>query len=300
MEKETKIQTFSLIAGSESCNARCPFCVSKMTPNRGITQNVQSIDWNRFNLAFEYAKNGEVQTAMITGKGEPTLFPDQIYGYLEHLLQEEATQSYKIPSKELQTNGIVFEKRKIENESRIREWKKLGLDTIAISVVHFEPEKNRQIYLPYSNSYINLADLMQNLNDYGLKTRLALIMVKGFIDTPDAVGEFLDFAKKNNCEQITIRPVNKPENPTNQSVYSWTANHQIDPDQLLNIQNYLEANSMLIKVFSFGGKLYDYQGMTVCFTNSLTKDVDDKNMRQLIFYPNGTIATDWTKEAKLL
>ncbi len=30
-----KIQTFSIVAGSEACNARCPFCISKMTVPNG-------------------------------------------------------------------------------------------------------------------------------------------------------------------------------------------------------------------------------------------------------------------------
>ena len=31
-----RIQTFSILAGSEACNARCPFCISKMTPPLGV------------------------------------------------------------------------------------------------------------------------------------------------------------------------------------------------------------------------------------------------------------------------
>lgn len=27
-----KIQTLSVVAGTEACNARCPFCVTGMTP----------------------------------------------------------------------------------------------------------------------------------------------------------------------------------------------------------------------------------------------------------------------------
>ena len=31
-----RIQTVSILAGSEVCNARCPFCISKMTPPLGL------------------------------------------------------------------------------------------------------------------------------------------------------------------------------------------------------------------------------------------------------------------------
>jgi hypothetical protein len=124
-------------------------------------------------------------------------------------------------------------------------------------------------------------------------------MVKEFIDNPKAIDEFLEFAKNNNCEEVTLRPVSKPEESRSQDVYDWTSNHQINSEALESICDYFEKKGKLVKKFPFGGRIYDINGMSVCLTNCLTKDAEGY-MRQLIFYPNGIIATDWTKEAKLL
>ena len=77
-----KIQTFSILAGSEACNARCPFCISKMTPPSGVELKEPKVNWRNFRKACLLAKQSGVTTAMFTGKGEPTLFPKQITKFL--------------------------------------------------------------------------------------------------------------------------------------------------------------------------------------------------------------------------
>ena len=97
-----KIQTFSIIAGSEACNAHCPFCISKMTPPQGVTLKTPAVNWRNFRIGAQFAKQYGVTTTMITGKGEPTLFPEQITKYLEEL------RCFNFPFLELQTNGILL------------------------------------------------------------------------------------------------------------------------------------------------------------------------------------------------
>jgi sulfatase maturation enzyme AslB (radical SAM superfamily) len=111
MERETKIQTLSLVVGNEICNARCPFCISKMTPTIDLTRKEPGINWQRFSHAVALAREGNASSVMLTGKGEPTLFPQQISQYLEHLREIEGDKGYEFPAKELQTNGIIFEKQ---------------------------------------------------------------------------------------------------------------------------------------------------------------------------------------------
>ena len=80
-----KIQTFSIVAGSEACNARCPFCISKMTVAHGIDLKEPEVNWRNLRKACLLAQACGVTTAMITGKGEPTLFPNQITRYLHEM-----------------------------------------------------------------------------------------------------------------------------------------------------------------------------------------------------------------------
>jgi hypothetical protein len=39
-----KILTFSIVAGSMACNARCDFCVAGMTPPNGIGPKEPEVD----------------------------------------------------------------------------------------------------------------------------------------------------------------------------------------------------------------------------------------------------------------
>src|ERR1035437_8041677 len=95
-----KFETLSVLAGSTACNARCNFCISRMTPPNGITSK-PILNTDNLEIACRLAEKCGVTTALITGKGEPTLCPPHIDTYLAYL------QRY-FPIIELQTNGIAF------------------------------------------------------------------------------------------------------------------------------------------------------------------------------------------------
>ena len=75
-----KIQTLSIISGGATCNARCPFCISQMT---GKDVSVTPINKINFNKACRLAQINDVTNVIITGKGEPILYPDQITDFLK-------------------------------------------------------------------------------------------------------------------------------------------------------------------------------------------------------------------------
>lgn len=137
-----KITTFSIVAGSLACNARCPFCVARMTPQNNIGTKEPEVNWRNFRKACLLAKQAGTTTVLITSKGEPTLFPDQITTFLEKLGE------FDFPIIEMQTNGILIADGKIDDET-LKRWYDLGLTTVAISIVHYDPKKNHEIYLPY-------------------------------------------------------------------------------------------------------------------------------------------------------
>jgi molybdenum cofactor biosynthesis enzyme MoaA len=130
-----QIQTFNILAGSEACNARCPFCISKMTPPLDVQLKEPEVNWRNFRVACRLAERCGVTTVMLTGKGEPTLFPRQITRYLQ------AMAEFRFPIIELQSNGILLIEQSDVYSGHLRDWYDLGLTTIAISVVHYLPEK---------------------------------------------------------------------------------------------------------------------------------------------------------------
>lgn len=98
-----KFQTISLVAGGPGCNARCPFCISKMTSKKEVSVD---LGVNNRNLlkALTLAWRSGVNTAIITGKGEPLLYPGHVDMYIR-TMQEAAP----FPFIELQTNGSLDE-----------------------------------------------------------------------------------------------------------------------------------------------------------------------------------------------
>lgn len=290
-----KIQTFSIVAGSEACNARCPFCISKMTVPNGVELREPEVNWHNFHKACRLAQMASCTTAMLTGKGEPTLFPVQITKYLSVL------GLYNFPIIELQTNGIPISNKRIPYEV-LKEWHEAGLSTIAISIVHWEPEKNRTIYTPYAKKYIDLPELIGTLHGLGFSVRLACVMLKGYIETPGDVQMLAEVAKANKVEQLTIRAVDKPgfERSQNPQAYNWTAEHSLSEEQKHEIQRWLERNGKYLMPLMHGGKVFDLNGQNVCYTGCLTTDADSGDIRQLIFFPDGHLRYDWQYEGAII
>ena len=283
-----KIRTFSIIAGSEACNARCPFCVSKMTPPLGMELKEPEVNWRNFEVACRFAKQNGVTTAMFTGKGEPTLFPRQITKFLYAMAKHE------FPLIELQTNGIMVAQRWEEYVSHLSDWYKRWMTTIAISIVHYDPEKNRQIYLPYKKEYIDLPLLINKLHVLGFSVRLTCIGAKGFINSPRELQELIIFAKKNHVEQLTFTPVNKPDDTDiiNREAWEWAKEHHLT-DELPEIIKYLERDGHHLLTLSHGARVYEMHGQNICLNYCLTVQPEAEEMRNLIFYPDGHLRSYW-------
>lgn len=282
-----KIQTFSIVAGSEACNARCPFCISKMTVPHGVTPKEPEVNWRNFHKACELARSCGVTTAMLTGKGEPTLFPNQITRYLEEM------REFAFPLIEVQTNGIPFMDRPDEYGPHLDRWHDLGLTLFAVSVVHHDPEKNRQIYLPHRERYIDLPELVARLKGRGFSLRLACVMAQGFVDSPEELEGLIGFARSHGVEQLTVRPVNKPDASRSDEAATWAAAHALPDESLASIVDHLENRGHRLMTLMHGAVVYDVGGQNVCLTDSLTIESTGEDLRQLIFFPDGHLRYDW-------
>lgn len=285
-----KIQTFSILTGSEACNARCPFCVSKMTPPFGVTPKEPRVNWRNFEIACRFAKQSGATTAMLTGKGEPTIFPDQITKYLTALAK------FEFPFIEIQTNGILIN----TYEPYLAMWHKLGMTTIAISIVHYEPEKNREIYLPHKKRYIDLSVLATLLRANGFSLRFTCILANGFIDSAQKMRELIAFTKKNRIGQLTVTPVNEPETTENQMVWDWAYAHRLTAEQREDITGYIKTNGTKLMRMVHGAEVFDLDGQNICLNNCLSLQPESEEMRNLIFFPNGDLRYYWQYPGALL
>ena len=285
-----KVQTFSVVVGGKNCNASCPYCVSKITGDEGLCEE---INWRNFHKACQFAKQSGVSTVLLTGKGEPLLYPDLITKYLNIL------ERYRFPFIELQTNGIELP---FLGSDLLRKWYDTGLTTVSLSCAHYNSFRNKEIFGDnYGKMDYDLFDYVSLLHVNNFSVRVSCVMCKGYIDNLKDVKFFIDLCKKWEVEQFTIRPVamieDKGKNP---EIMDWIQRHYIDYDDKDEIEKYFRNNGYLLLELAHGAKVYDYKGQNISINTCLTHTPDPDDIRQLIFFPDGRLRYDWVKTGAII
>lgn len=293
-----KFQTLSLVAGSEACNAKCDFCVARMTPDNGMNRKHVPLVLDNLDIACRLAEKGGVTSALITGKGEPTLFPEDITAYLKVIPEY-------FPLIELQTNAMTFSLPNSRRRMRkyLSRWRKMGLTTISISIVHFLDDLNQVIYCNDGDKhrfpYPPLAETIELLKSYGYSIRLGCIGIRGYIDSAYLLAQLLEFAKKHQVSQVTWRPVATPDKARNTEVYRRATELSLAHSSIEAISDWAKLyGKKLLNLLH--AEVYDIGGQNLCLSNCLTIDPDYDTIRQLIYWPDGHIGYDWQYEGAII
>jgi molybdenum cofactor biosynthesis enzyme MoaA len=289
-----RIQTFTVVAGSEACNATCPYCVSRMTPDYELGKKLPEVNWRNFRIGCQFAKNSGVSTVLFTGKGEPTLFPDQLTAYLKNL------QPFAFPFAELQTNGIALAKHQPVSDRHLKEWYDLGLTLISLSIVHWSSEKNKDIYQPHAPDYYALPELIESLHKAGFSVRLSCMLARGYVDSVEGLDQLARFARENGVEQLTVRSIEKPRKSSATATVQWVTDHALADNTVAQMRDFLDAKGSRLMELVHGAVVYDYLGQNLCLSNCLTIDPRDETIRQLIFFPDGHLRYDWQYPGAIL
>lgn len=301
-----KIQTFSIVAGTRACDANCPFCVSKMTGFETLPKT-KTIHRLNFEKAVNFAIRGDCSTCLITGKGEPTLYPDEIEKYLKMMRE----MGDPFPFVEIQTNLLFLlkaiesnEERKIQmTENMLSKWKNLGLNTIAVSVVDSTEKNNAKIYDPNYSNY-NLSEAMWLLKDLGFTTRLCVMMLSGVVSDPEDIDRLIKFCKMSGIAQLTVRSVRKPNINTDKEASDFVKTNGLNENQENRIARHIESRGTKLMNLMHGNHkagVYDIDGQNICLSDCLTIEPNYDEIRTLIFYSDGRLYYDWQYEgARLL
>ena len=268
-----------------------------MTPP---AEDVKEVNWRNFGIACQFAKESGATTALITGKGEPTLAQSLLGQYIK-----EARKHFCFI--ELQTNGIIFEDDL--GLKMAKQWYEDGLTLVSISILHPYVAPNSQAMRPNGPQY-NPWKIANDLHEIGLSVRMNLTMTTLLSDgiigpASDATalhnfGKFIDLGRNNDVEQLTARPVNMPDGCDN-AVAEWVKTHSIEGiDKMCQDYLTLKGATPLLKL-GHGATVYDCQGQNICVNNCLTESEDPNDIRQLIFMPNGGLFYSWQyKGARIL
>lgn len=288
-----RIQTYSVMVGGTACNCRCPRCVSQMTPSLGVRVETPKVNWRNFLVGCKFARANGVSTALLTGKGEPTLYPELVLQFVERL----AEQGFSFI--ELQTNGFLLanpDYRKI-----LHDWYGQRLTTVAISMVHYDDALNIKGMRPVTSPKCGLAETIVLLHEVGFSVRLSCILERGYIEFWPQVRELINFAQANKVEQLSVRSVEmSADNTQNQEVAKYVRKHKPGKKALKKIQAHLESGGKPLLHLVHGAVVYDYAGQNICLTNCLTRNTDPEEVRQLIFFPDGHLRYDWVYPGAIL
>jgi molybdenum cofactor biosynthesis enzyme MoaA len=293
-----QIQTFTVVVGGPACNAKCPYCVSKLTGcTNGIDvgQKAMQINKRNFNIACNFAKMSGVSTVLLTGKGEPTLYPDHITRYLEQV------EKWQFPFIELQTNGILLN----QLQDELKEWYDAGLTTVSLSCASKYQKNNLAIF----GKDIRLEENIKLLHRIGFSVRISCVMTDDYISSITNITNFADWCKYNEVEQFTVRPAtNIPldeteEDNTKKEVHQWIEeNSHTVWSNMIDICKWFDdpANATTLLTLAHGAKVYDYNGQNISLNSCLTRSDNPDDIRQLIFSSDGHLRYDWVKEGAII
>lgn len=284
-----KTHTFSVVVGDQRCNANCPFCIAQMTAS-DFSEDVR-FDDRKFDIAcriVEQMREG-LLTVMLTGQGEPLLFPKQIDRYMNTLMD-------RFPRIELQTNGTLVQKN-LENLCR---WRDKGLTLVCLSIAANGAEASNGIMGIKDNNYNfwHTAGMLQNI---GLSVRLNCTMTLAGTHEPEDCENIILRANNAGILQTTFREVEMPQPVSCSKTAAWVAANK-PMGAARRLHHYLALNGAVrLLELPHGGVVYDYKDQNTAIGNCLTGTTNPDDIRQIIFFPDGRVAYDWRyKGARLM
>lgn len=274
--------TLTLVAGTRACPNDCPICISKMTNQNGVDYQKIPINIDALRHSIQIALNHNTQNVLITGKGEPTLYPGQICQYLIEM------KGKPFDKRELQTEGSNISRKGMDDF--LETWKALDLNFIAISIFHYDSEKNQNMFK--NTKGYDIPKLIKKLIDFKFNIRLSCVLTNGNIDNQKEVSNLIRFAKDNGVMQLSLRTVDVPRKTLNSLAADETIKHRINNEKYSKILNYIKSGTICDKL-PHGAEVYEVDGQNVCITTGLTADAGKDDIRQLIFFPQGILTGSW-------
>lgn len=283
-----KTHTFSVVVGDSRCNANCPFCVAKMTASE-VSETV-NFDERKFKIACQIVdemKDG-LLCVLLTGQGEPLLFPKQITRYMDWLHN-------LYPRIELQTNGTLVEK----NLDNLKRWQDKGLTLVCLSIASGKPDVSNNIMGIQGGNY-NYWHTADMLHEIGLNVRLNCTMTEAGTYQPEDCEGIILRANKAGILQTTFREVEQPQPVKCFEIAEWvTANKPHGAAVRLHHYLALKGAVRLLEL-PHGGIVYSYRDQNVAIGNCLTETTDPDDIRQVIFFGDGRVAYSWQYPAARL
>lgn len=174
-----KTDMFRLIV-TESCNAKCKYCLASLTPKPGQNQSLKAVE-----QAARKAKENGAKEATISG-GEP-------------LLDKDIINKIKIVKKyfkkvNLQTNGTLM--------ANPKGLKRAGITHVIVNLPSYE----KKVYelLTGVKKFGKLMSNMKKALKAGLKVRINSVLVKNYTGDYAHCMKMIEFSKQLGVKELTF------------------------------------------------------------------------------------------------
>ncbi|QDT44436.1 molybdenum cofactor biosynthesis protein A [Gimesia alba] len=247
-------RSISLLPVAIGYQAKCSFCFSKASAS--VEQDKGTLLREHIATLMQAAKSRGAQRAVITGGGEPTLYPRA------KLLQLIRLAADYFPQKVvLITNGyLLTEMPATERLAFLEELQTAGLTTLAVSHHHHDLEVNRRIM----SLDIDVARIAESLDLNPerfptLSLRLICVLQKGGVQDRIAIQNYLNWAASLNVQEVCFKEL-YVSTSVESEYYSrpaneWSEAHQVPLRVLLD---YLQAkNWNQVGQLPWGAPLYE-------------------------------------------
>lgn len=225
-------RSISVLPIASGCQARCQFCFSKASVS--VEQRNTTLDLNTIRTSLVKARDSGAERAVITGGGEPTLYPK------DDLLKIIRLAADYFPKKVvLITNGYVLAQLpEPQRLALLQDMQAHGLTTIAFSHHHWQPEMNQSIM----NLKIDLTAVLRQFAIHSclhsLRPRLICVLQKNGVATSDDIHRYLLWATSLGVEEVCFKELYV--STSQESVYytrnsnEWSLANQIPLRRLLD------------------------------------------------------------------
>ena len=287
---------------AQICNARCAFCVEELRPaSRGgalAQQKHTERDDGRYFAALEQTLaclKPLAPSTSVTG-GEPSKDP-RLPRILRTLCAHDARK------RTLTTNGSgLLDVR--DGERVVDHIAASGIRHLNISRAHPDHDRNAKL-MSYREglAFAPLEQAIRAAQQGGTQVRLSCVLVKGAIDSLQAVLAYLNFAASLGVEQVIFRQLMQTDPLTAEPnhVVRFSDSHRVQLEPLLELLSEDPRFSFVKQIlgYYYYVEVFRCAGMTVVFEEADLAQLERVKrsapglVHELIFHPSAQLCATW-------
>jgi GTP 3',8-cyclase len=290
------------VYSAQTCNAHCRFCVEELRPlSRGgeltAQKQVERDDARYFSRLNEAlcALRPLNPSVSVTG-GEASKDPR-----LPEILSTLAAHNGRKRTLTTNGSGLLDTRGRRQLIDCITE---SGVKYLNISRAHPEQERNAELMILRDGlSVAQLHEVVSRARAGGTRVRLSCVLLRGEIDSLEGILRYLDFAASIGVDNVIFRQLMMTDARTVQrnSVVQYSDSHRVQLESLLD-QISVDARFSFqrqIVGYYYYVEVWRHANIDVVFEEAdlaqleNTKRSDPGVIHELIFHPNGELASTW-------